>query len=286
MNTMRLDYPIAVLCRAFEVSRSGFYAWSKGKLSPRAQVDERLKVAIKAVHKQSRETYGTRRVQPELEAQGFIAGRDRIARLRRELNLRCKQKRKFKATTNSNHNLPVADNLLNQTFAPTRPNEAWVTDITYCATDEGWLYVAGIKDVFTCELVGYAMGERMTQGLTAQALWRAVRNKRPEKGLIHHSDRGSQYCAHDYRKLVEQFGMQASMSRKGNCFDNAPMESFWGSLKNELIHHHRYATRADANAAIQEYIESFYNRQRRHSRLGNVAPALFAEAFSKQQQAA
>jgi putative transposase len=231
MNTMRLDYPIAVLCRAFEVSRSGFYAWSKGKLSPRAQVDERLKVAIKAVHKQSRETYGTRRVQPELEAQGFIAGRDRIARLRRELNLRCKQKRKFKATTNSNHNLPVADNLLNQTFAPTRPNEAWVTDITYCATDEGWLYVAGIKDVFTCELVGYAMGERMTQGLTAQALWRAVRNKRPEKGLIHHSDRGSQYCAHDYRKLVEQFGMQASMSRKGNCFDNAPMESFWGSRK-------------------------------------------------------
>ena len=238
------------------------------------------------MHKQSRETYGTRRVQPELEAQGFIAGRDRIARLRRELNLRCKQKRKFKATTNSNHNLPVADNLLNQTFSPTRPNEAWVTDITYCATDEGWLYVAGIKDVFTCELVGYAMGERMTQGLTAQALWRAVRNKRPEKGLIHHSDRGSQYCAHDYRKLVEQFGMQASMSRKGNCFDNAPMESLWGSLKNELIHHHRYATRADAKAAIQEYIESFYNRQRRHSRLGYVPPALFAEAFSKQQHAA
>ena len=286
MKTMRLEYPIAVLCRVFAVSRSGFYAWSKGALSPRAQTDERLKVAIKAVHKQSRETYGTRRVQPELEAQGFIAGRDRIARLRRELNLRCKQKRKFKATTNSNHDLPVADNLLNQTFAPTRPNEAWVTDITYVATDEGWLYVAGIKDVFTCELVGYAMGARMTQGLTAQALWRAVRNKRPQKGLIHHSDRGSQYCAHDYRKLVEQFGMRASMSRKGNCFDNAPMESFWGSLKNELIHHHRYVTRADAMAAIQEYIESFYNRQRRHSRLGYVPPALFAEIFSKQRQAA
>jgi putative transposase len=286
MKTMRLEYPITVLCRAFDVSRSGFYVWSKGKLSPRAQVDEQLKVAIKAVHKQSRETYGTRRVQPELKAQGFIAGRDRIARLRRELNLRCKQKRKFKATTNSNHDFPVADNLLNQTFAPTRPNEVWVTDITYCATDEGWLYVAGIKDVFTCELVGYAMGERMTQGLTAQALWNAVRNKRPQKGLIHHSDRGSQYCAHDYRKLVEQFGMQASMSRKGNCFDNAPMESFWGSLKNELIHHYRYATRADAKAAIQEYIESFYNRQRRHSRLGYVPPALFAEVFSKQLQAA
>ena len=207
-------------------------------------------------------------------------------RLRRELALRCKQKRKFKATTNSNHDLPVADNLLNQTFAPTRPNEAWVTDITYVATGEGWLYLAGIKDVFTCELVGYAMDERMTQTLTATALWKAVRNKRPAPGLIHHSDRGSQYCAHDYQKLVKQFGMQPSMSRRGNCYDNAPMESFWGSLKNELVHHQRYATRADAKAAIQEYIESFYNRQRRHSRLGNVPPALFAEKFSKQPRAA
>jgi putative transposase len=283
---MRLEYPVTVLCRVFEVSRSGFYAWTGGEESPRAKEDERLKVAITAVHKQSRETYGPLRMQPELAAQGFVAGRDRIARLRRELALRCKQKRKFKATTNSNHDLPVAENLLNQTFEPTRPNEAWVTDITYVATGEGWLYLAGIKDVFTCELVGYAMGERMTQALTAQALWRAVRNKRPQPGLIHHSDRGSQYCAHDYRNLVEQFGMQASMSRRGNCYDNAPMESFWGSLKNELVHHQRYATRADAQAAIQEYIESFYNRQRRHSRLGNVPPALFAENFSKQPQAA
>jgi transposase InsO family protein len=225
-------------------------------------------------------------MQPELAAQGFEAGRDRIARLRRELGLRCKQKRKFKATTNSNHDLPVADNLLNQTFAPTRPNEAWVSDITYVHTGEGWLYVAGIKDIYTCELVGYAMDARMTQGLTAQALWRAVRNKRPQSGLILHSDRGSQYCAHGYRKLAKQFDMQVSMSRRGNCYDNAPMESFWGSLKNELIHHHHYATRADAQAAIQEYIESFYNRQRRHSRLGNVPPALFAENFSKQPQAA
>lgn len=286
MKTMRLEYPISVLSRAFGVSRSGYYAWANGSPSARAQADERLKVAIKAVHNQSRETYGPLRMQPELAAQGFEAGRDRIARLRRELSLRCKQKRKFKATTNSNHDLPVAENLLNQTFAPTRPNEAWVTDITYIQTGEGWLYLAGVKDVFTCEIVGYAMSERMTQALTAQALWRAATNKRPAPGLIHHSDRGSQYCAHDYRKLVEQFGMQASMSRKGNCYDNAPMESFWGSLKNELVHHHRYATRAAAQAAIQEYIESFYNRQRRHSRLGNVPPALFAEFFSKQPQAA
>ncbi|MBC3935568.1 IS3 family transposase [Undibacterium sp. CY7W] len=286
MKTMRLHYPIAVMCRVFGVSRSGYYAWAKGTLSPRAQADERLKVAIKAVHTQSRETYGPLRMQPELAEQGFEAGRDRIARLRRELDLRCKQKRKFKATTNSNHDLPVADNLLKQKFVPTRPNEAWVTDITYIQTGEGWLYLAGVKDVFTCEIVGYAMGDRMTQALTAQALWRAATNKRPAPGLIHHSDRGSQYCAHDYRKLVEQFGMQASMSRKGNCYDNAPMESFWGSLKNELVHHQRYATRADAQSAIQEYIESFYNRQRRHSRLGNIPPALFAEFFSKQPQAA
>jgi transposase InsO family protein len=286
MKTMRLEFPVKTLCRVFDVSRSGFYDWLNGKPSKRAQDDARLKVAIQAVHAQSRETYGPLRMQPELAAQGFVAGRDRITRLRRELGLRCKQKRKFKATTNSNHDLPIADNLLNQTFEPTRPNEAWVTDITYVATGEGWLYVAGIKDVFTCELVGYAMGERMTQQLTAQALWRAVRNKRPAPGLIHHSDRGSQYCAHDYQKLVKQFGMQPSMSRKGNCYDNAPMESFWGSLKNELVHHQQYPTRADAHAAIQEYIESFYNRQRRHSRLGYIPPALFAEKFSRELQAA
>jgi putative transposase len=261
---MRLEFPLTALCRTFDVSRSGFYAWAKAAPSQRLRDDERLKVAIQAVHIQTRETYGPLRMQPELASQGFEAGRDRITRLRRELGLRCKQKRKFKATTNSNHDLPVVENLLNQTFSPNRPNEAWVTDITYVATGEGWLYLAGIKDVFTCELVGYAMGERMTQSLTATALWRAVRNKRPVPGLIHHSDRGSQYCAHSYQKLVKQFGMQASMSRRGNCYDNAPMESFWGSLKNELIHHQRYATRADAQAAIQEYIESFYNRQRRH----------------------
>ena len=235
---------------------------------------------------QTRETYGPLRLQPELVAQGFSTGRDRVVRLRQELGLRCKQKRRFKATTNSRHAFPVADNLLKQTFEPTRPNEVWVTDITYVMTDEGWLYLAVVKDVFTCELVGYAMGPRMTQDLTAQALWRAVRSKRPAPGLIHHSDRGAQYCADDYRKLVAQLGMQASMSRKGNCYDNAPMESFWGSLKNEMIHHQRYATRTNAESAIKEYIEIFYNRQRRHSRIGYVSPASFAENFNKARLAA
>lgn len=185
---MRPDYPIALLCRVFDVSRSGFYAWLNRKPSSRRQADERLKVAIKAAHRQSRETYGVRRMQPELEAQGFAAGRDRIGRLRKELGLRCKQNRKFKATTNSRHDFPVAPNLLEQRFEPTAPNQQWLVDITYVPTGEGWLYLAGVKDVFTCEIVGYAMDERMTQGLTSKALWHAVRSKRPLPGLIHHSD--------------------------------------------------------------------------------------------------
>jgi len=234
----------------------------------------------------TRETYGVRRLQPELAAEGFPVGRDRLARLRQALGLRCRQRRKFKATTNSKHDLPVAENLLDQTFAPNAPNQNWLTDITYIPTQEGWVYLAGVKDVFTCELVGYAMGERMTQELVSQALFRAVQQKRPPPGLIHHSDRGSQYCSAAYQKLLAQFGMRVSMSRKGNCYDNAPMESFWGSLKNELVHHQRYATRAEAVASIREYIEIFYNRQRRHSRLGNLSPAVFAKKFSNMQQAA
>jgi putative transposase len=156
----------------------------------------------------------------------------------------------------------------------------------YITTGEGWLYLAGVKDVCTCELVGYAMGDRMTQELTGQALFRAVQRKRPSAGLIHHSDRGSQYCAHDYQKLLQQFGMTASMSRRGNCYDNAPMESFWGSLKSELVYNRRYATRKEAEASIQEYIEIFYNRQRRHSRLGYHSPAAFAQKFTTGSAAA
>lgn len=260
MKPWRHQHPVNVMARVFAVSRSGFYQWLKGIPSARARQDEWLRVAIRAVHTRNRETYGVRRLQPELASEGFVAGRDRIARLRRELGLRCRQKRKFKATTNSNHRLPGADNRLDQPFSPTAPNRIWVTDITSIPTDEGWLYLAGLKDVFTCEIVGYAMGERMTQELTARALFRAVQQKRPPQGLIHHSDRGSQYGAHDYRALVESFGFKASMSRKGNGYDNAPMESFWGSLKNELVHHHRFTTRAEAESAIREYIEIFYNR--------------------------
>lgn len=286
MKRWRLQYPVKVLCRVLVVSRSGYYAWRERPPSARSREDERLKVAIRAAHRRARETYGVRRLQPELAAEGFVVGRDHIGRLRRIMGLRCKQRRKFRVTTDSNHALPVAENRLGQTFAAERPGQIWVTDITYIPTAEGWLYLAGLKDLFTCEIVGHAMGERLTQELVGRALIRAVQAKRPPRDLIHHSDRGSQYCAEGYRRMLEQFGMSASMSRKGNCYDNAPMESFWGSLKNELVHHRRYETRSEARASIREYIEVFYNRQRRHSRLGYLAPAVFAQAFGQPQAAA
>ncbi|EEW8189272.1 TPA: IS3 family transposase [Escherichia coli] len=275
----RQQFPIEAMCQVFGVSRSGYYNWVQHEPSDRKQSDEWLKLEIKVAHIRTRETYGTRRLQTELAENGIIVVRDRLARLRKELRLRCKQKRKFRATTNSNHNLPVAPNLLNQTFAPTAPNQVWVADQTYVATQEGWLYLAGIKDVYTCEIVGYAMGERMTKELTGKALFMALRSQRPPAGLIHHSDRGSQYCAYDYQVIQEQFGLKTSMSRKGNCYDNAPMESFWGTLKNESLSHYRFNNRDEAISVIREYIEIFYNRQRRHSRLGNISPAAFREKY-------
>ncbi len=191
MKTLRLHYPLFVLCRILEVSRSGYHAFVSRAPSRRAQDNARLEVAIQAAHRRTRETYGPERLQDELKDDGFTVGVGRIKRLRKKLGIRCKQVRKFKATTNSNHHLPVADNLLQQNFDTTRPNETWVTDITYVATDEGWLYLAGVKDLHTCELVGHAMGARMTTALTGHALFAAVHAKRPAPGLIHHSDRGS-----------------------------------------------------------------------------------------------
>lgn len=228
----------------------------------------------------------TERLQADLADNGIHVGIHRIRRIRDKLGLRCRQKHKFKATTDSKHSFPVASNLLDRQFAATAPNKAWVTDITYIATDEGWLYLAGIKDLFNGELVGYAIDARMTQQLVMQALFRAVAAKRPGKGLIHHSDRGSQYCSHAYQKLLHQFGMQASMSRKGNCWDNAPMESCWGSLKTELVHHRHFATREQAKKEIAEYIEIFYNRMRKQARLGYLSPAAFTQQYNAMQIAA
>jgi len=286
MMTLRVQYPVGLLCRVLEVSRSGYHAWRKRRPSKRAQENARLEVAIQAAHVRTRQTYGPERLQAELREDGFPAGVGRIKRLRKKLGIRCKPVRRFTTTTDSTHRLPVADNLLAQTFTATRPNETWVTAITYVATAEGGLYLAGIKDLYTCEVVGHAMGARMTTDLVSHALVRAVWAKRPPPGLIHHSDRGSQYCAQDYQDQLRQFGLTPSMSRKGHCDDNAPMESFWGTLKNERVHHRRYDTREQARREITEYIELFYNRQRRHSRLGNCSPAAFAQQWARQQLAA
>ena len=203
----------------------------------------------------------------------------RIKRIKKKLGLRCKQKRKFKATTDSRHKLPVAKNLLKQQFKAYEPNAVWLSDITYVSTDEGWLYMAGHKDLFTHEIVGYAMGERLTRNLVNQSLLRAVTAKRPEKGLLHHSDRGSQYCSREYQGLLKRFGLEVSMSGIGNCFDNAPMESFWGIIKQELINHRHYRTRREAIEEISAYIEIFYNRQRRQAKLGYLSPVAFARKY-------
>ena len=286
IDELRQRYAVAAMCRVLDVSESGYHAWRKRPPSPRAQANARLEVEIKAAHERTRQTYGPERLQAELADHGIDVGIHRIKQMRKKLGLRCRQKRKFKATTDSRHSLPVAPNLLARQFAVAAPNMAWVTDITYIATDEGWLYLAGIKDLFNGELVGYALDARMSQKLVMQALFRAVAAKRPGKGLIHHSDRGSQYCSHAYQKLLRQFGIQVSMSRKGDCWDNAPMESCWGSLKTELVHHCHFATREQARCVITEYIEIFYNRIRKQARLGYLSPAAFTLQYYAMQIAA
>ena len=286
IKRMRLHYPIPFICRMLNLSPSGYYAWLTRRPSKHAQEEGRLEAEIKAAHTRMRETAGPERIQHDLKEQGIEVGVCRIRRIRKKLGIRCKQKKRFKATTDSKHTLPVAQNLLNQQFETTAPNEVWVSDITYIPTEESWLYLAGHKDLFTGEVVGYAMGPRMTRNLIAQSLIRAVSAKRPQPGLIHHSDRGSQYCSQEYAMILNQFGMQASMSRKGTCYDNAPMESFWGILKSELIHHRRYRTRQEAIREITEHIEVFYNRQRRQKRLGYLSPAAYEKLYYAKKKAA
>ena len=279
MKGLRLKYAIPLMSRMLNVSASGYYAWQDRPLSQHDRDELRLEIEIKAADKRTRQTYGAERLQCDLAEHGVQVGVCRIKRIRTKLGLRCKQKMKFKATTYSNHNLPVAANLLNQQFQVAEPNQVWLSDITYVPTDEGWLYLAGHKDLYTHEIVGYAMGERMTKHLISESLFRAVEAKRPAKGLTHHSDRGSQYCSYEYRHLLEQFAMKTSMSGKGNCFDNAPMESFWGMLKQELVYHSHFGTRQEARQAITEYIEIFYNRQRLQVKLGFMSPAVYAKKY-------
>ena len=279
MRQMRLKYSIPLMSRMLSVSTSGYYAWVDRPLSRWAQEEMRLEIEIKAAHRRTRQSYGAERLQHDLAEHGVQVGVCRIKRIRQKLGLRCKQKRKFKITTDSWHKLPIAENLLGQKFQAYQPNQIWLSDITYVPTDEGWLYVAGHKDLFTGEIVGYAMGERLTKKLVSESLLRAVTGKRPLKGLLHHSDRGSQYCSFEYRQMLRQYGLKISMSGIGNCFDNAPMESFWGILKQELIHHRHYRNRWEAKQEITEYIEIFYNRQRIQAKLGFVSPAAYARQY-------
>ena len=286
MKDMRLQYPVPLMSSVLEVTRSGYYAWLRRSPSKHTQEDARLKLEIKAAHKRTRESCGPERLQSDLADNGVKVGVCRIKRLRKEMGIRCKQVKKFKATTNSKHSLPVAENLLNQKFKVSALNKVYVSDITYIPTDEGWLYLAGHKDLCSGRLVGYAMAERMTKNLVCESLLKAVTLKRPAKGLINHSDRGSQYCSSDYSALLKKCGMLPSMSGKGNCYDNAPMESFWGTLKQELVYHQRYRTRQEAKESITEYIEVFYNRQRRQAKLGFLSPVAFEHKFYARDLAA
>jgi putative transposase len=286
MNKLRRSYTISFMCRMLNLSPSGYYAWSSRLPSQHAQDEARLEIEIKAAHERTRQTCGPERLQEDLAAHGIEVGICRIRKIRKKLGIRCKQIKKFKATTNSKHTLPVSDNLLKQSFTADAPNRAWVSDITYISTDEGWLYCAAHKDLFNGEIVGYAMGSRITKELVITSLLMAVKRKRPLPGLTNHSDRGKQYCSSEYRKLLDMFNMKASMSRKGNCYDNAPMENFWGTMKNELIYHQRYTTREQAVREITEYIEIFYNRQRRQKRLGYLSPVVYEQQFHERKKAA
>jgi transposase InsO family protein len=269
----REEFEITVMCRMLAVSRSGYYAWLKRPTSPRKMADQELAQHIKDIHQQSRQTYGSPRIQAELAENGINCSHKRVARLMRDEELWAKQRRKFKVTTtDSAHNYPVAPNRLDQNFRASRPNEKWLVDITYIPTAEGWLYLAVVMDLYARRIVGWAMADTLERSLVIAALTMAIKRRQPSPGLLHHSDRGSQYASDDYQALLTQYQMQCSMSRTGNCYDNAPMESFFGTLKTELVHHCHYQTKAEAKTDIFEYIEVFYNRFRRHSALLYQSP--------------
>jgi transposase InsO family protein len=278
--------PVAVLCKLLEVSRSGFYAWEERGPSARKAEDEKLAVQIAAIHEASGERYGSPRVHAELAEDGVAVSRKRVARLMAELGLESVRKRPYKATTDSKHDLPIAENILDRKFEVDAPNVAWVTDITYVWTAEGWLYLAAILDLFSRRVVGFAMSERIDRALVLDALRAAVGRRAPNLGLVHHSDRGSQYASNDYQDALENLGVVCSMSRKGNCWDNAVAESFFATLKTELVYTRRFATRAEARESIFDFIEVFYNRRRRHSSLGYLSPIDFEIKFVEENMSA
>ena len=259
------------MCQVLEVSRSGYYVWLKRPKSDRQKANEELVKLIKEIQKRKRNLYGVRPMTHELNKK-VKCGHNRVHRLMKENGIHSQRPRKFKATTNSKHNYPVAANIVNQNFKVNQLNQLWVTDITYIPTDEGWLYLATVIDLGNKEVIGWSMDGMMTKELATKALEHAIRRTAQPKGVIHHSDRGSQYASHAYQDLLKKYGFVSSMSRKGNCYDNACAESFFSTLKNELVYLTRFRTRQEARLAIFEYIEVHYNRSRSHSSLGYKSP--------------
>jgi putative transposase len=272
----RANHAVATLCRIIGASVGGFYAWLRAipAVRTRAEAEDGLRGHIDRIFAARRRVYGSPRVHAELRREGRHHSRRRVARLMREMGLQARRgRRRPPRTTDSRHDLPVAPNLLDRHFAAERPDTVWLADISYLPTNEGFLYLAAIEDLATREIVGWSMADHLRADLCTDALVMALQRRRPEPGLIHHSDRGVQYAAEPYRRVLERHGIKQSMSRRGNCLDNAPMESFFASLKTEHVHHVRFRTRAEAKAAVFDYVEVFYNRQRLHSALGHRTPA-------------
>ena len=284
IDTQRNAYPLPMMCETLEVSVSGYRAWKRGGTSKRKHLtDAQLLAVISAIHAETKGAYGSPRIIDEIRERGFPVGKERVERLMRENGIRARHKRRYKATTDSKHTLPVAPNVLDRNFTPKAPNQAWGADLTYVWTDEGWLYLAIVLDLFNREIVGWSIKSRMTADIVTDALTMAWFRRKPGPGLIHHSDRGSQYASAAFQAKLAEYRMVCSMSRKGNCWDNAPTESFFNSLKNERVHGQRYATRAEAIADLFDYLEAFYNRSRRHSTLGYKSPTQFLQDWVKTQ---
>jgi putative transposase len=280
----RDELPVTRMCKALKVSPSGYYAWRNRPVSAREMANNELGKKIEAVYNDSYETYGSPRVYRELKAQGIACSENRVARLMRLRGLQAKQVRRYKTTTKRNKKHPVAPNLLKRDFTTERPDQKWLTDITYIPTQEGWLYLAAVLDLYTRRIVGWAMSDRMTADLTTSALKMAIRLRRPGAGLIHHSDQGSQYTNGTYQALLKDHGIQASMNGVGTWYDNAPMESFFGTLKSELVYHRVYDTRDEAKPDLFFYIEAFYNRRRRHSSLDYLSPEAHEQLYHKRHE--
>ena len=279
IDANRADVSVATACSVLGVSVSGFYAWKNRRASPRQQRDMILLAHIRAEFSTSNETYGSPRMHAELKQSGLATGRHRVARLMRENGLKARQRTRFKKTTDSDHGGPVAANVLGQDFCAEAPDQKWGVDISYVWTAQGWLYLAIVLDLFSRRIVGWSLSDRMKRGLAMDALQRAIDLRKPPPGLIHHSDRGSQYCSADYRRLVKSHGFIASMSGRGNCYDNAMVETVVKTIKSELIWRTAFVTRDQASKAIGQYIEGFYNPRRRHSSLGYVSPTAFEMAY-------